>query len=66
MESQPPSPDLMVLAEALRDLRDSLTQVSLALKDHLAEIPSSNRDEITVLVERHLARIKEGRRGSFE
>ena len=66
MEPQPPSPELMVLAEALWGLRDSLMQVSLALKDQLADIPSSNRDEVKVQVERHLARIKKRRRGSFE
>jgi len=66
MEPHPPNPDLMVLAEALRDLRDSMMQISTALKDHLADIPSSTRDEVTMQVERHLARIKEVERGAFE
>jgi hypothetical protein len=64
--SEQPDPQLMILAEVLGNLRDSLALVSLALKDHVADFPSPARDEVMMQVERHLARIREGQRGTFE
>jgi hypothetical protein len=55
-----PNPELMVLAAALSDLRDSWMHVSMALKDHLSDAPSAERDEVLMQVERDLVRIKEG------
>jgi hypothetical protein len=60
------NPELTVLLQALGDLRDSWMYVSMALKDQLTESPSALRDEVMVEVERHLARIREGERGSSE
>jgi hypothetical protein len=50
----------MVLSEALGDLRDSLTEFALLLKDRVADTPSLKRDEMMVQAERHLTRIKGG------
>jgi hypothetical protein len=60
MKQQNPNPDLMVLVQALNDLRDYWLQVSMVLKDHVADTPSPARDEVTMQVERYLARIKDG------
>jgi hypothetical protein len=40
--------------------------ISMVLKDHVAEAPSPLRDEVEMLVERQLARLREGGRGNFE
>jgi hypothetical protein len=40
--------------------------LSATLKDHFAETPSPLRDEVAILVERQLARLREGQRGNFE
>ena len=66
MEPHDSKTEMLVLAEALNALRDSWVLISMALKDHLAEAPSSVRDEVMVQVERHLARFKEGNHGSFK
>jgi hypothetical protein len=66
MESKNPNNDLNVTADALCDIRDSWVQISMALKDHVADTPSSLRDEVAILVERQLARLREGERGNFE
>jgi hypothetical protein len=58
--------NLQMLAVALSDLRDTWVLMSIALKDDFADIPSPERDEMMVQVERQLARIREGKRGSFE
>lgn len=63
MEPQNQSNELNNLAEALSDLRDSWVRISMVLKDHLAETPSPERDEIVIQVERQLVRIREGERG---
>jgi hypothetical protein len=57
MEPRNSKPDLMVLAKALGDLRDSWLQVSMAMKDHVADTPSPARDAVTAQVERQLAHI---------
>jgi hypothetical protein len=66
MDAEWTESNLQVLAVALSDLRDSWVLVSMALKDHIADTPSPERDELMVQVERHLARIREGERGSLE
>ncbi len=66
MASQQPDPKIAALADALGELRDSWVNMSIVLKDHFAEIPSPERDQIKVQIERHIARIKEGQRGPFE
>jgi hypothetical protein len=59
MEPHPTSTQLIALAEVLSDLRDSLMLVSTTLKDHFANIPSPERDEVMTQVQRQLARISE-------
>jgi len=66
MEPQSSKSDFDVLADALCDIRDSWVQISMVLKDHVADAPSPLRDEVAMLVERQLARIREGERGAFE
>jgi hypothetical protein len=66
MAPESPKNELNVIADALSDVRDSWVLISMALKDHVAEIPSPLRDEVAVLVERQLARIREGERGTFD
>jgi hypothetical protein len=66
METERSESNLQVLAVALSDLRDTWVLMSIALKDRFADIPSPERDELMVQVERQLARIREGDRGSFE
>lgn len=62
MEHQYTKPEFLVLAESLSDLRDSLVKLSIVLKDHLADTPSPERDEVVMQVELYLARIREGTR----
>lgn len=62
MEPRNESDDLLRLAIALADMRDSLVNLSLALQDLDENTPSTQRDELMLQVERHLARIKEGER----
>jgi hypothetical protein len=57
MPTSSPKAELMVLAEALGDLRDSWVLISLVLKDQITETPSLALDEAMLLVEKHLARI---------
>ena len=66
MDGERTKSNLQVLAVALSDLRDTWVLMSMALKEHFADLPSPERDEIMVEVERKLARIREGERGSFE
>ena len=66
MEATPPNSDLKVLSIALSDLRDSWVLMSIALKDHFADTPSVERDELMVQLELKLARILEGERGEFK
>ncbi len=63
---QPPDPHLMVLSQALCDIRDYWVLVSMVLKDQMADVPSPARDEVILQAERHLARLREGARQSFE
>jgi uncharacterized protein (DUF2267 family) len=63
MKQQNPNPDLMLIAQALSDLRDFWMQVSMVLKDYVADTPSPASDEVKRQVERHIARIKDGARG---
>jgi hypothetical protein len=66
VEIPTPKSDLYVIADALCDIRDSMVLLSATLKDHFAETPSPLRDEVAILVERQLARLREGQRGNFE
>jgi hypothetical protein len=66
MEPQSSKSDLDVLADALCDIRDSWMQISMVLKDHVADSPPPLRDEVAMLVERQSARLREGARGNFE
>jgi hypothetical protein len=66
MEPEPKKSDMQLLSVALGDIRDSWVLMSMALKDHLADAPSPDRDEVMVLVERQLARIGEGKRSIYE
>jgi len=56
-KSPDPDQDLQVLAEALAELRDALTQVGLALRDHLTETDSPERVAALAQVQQQLARI---------
>ncbi len=53
-ESASTPAELMVLAEALGELRDVLLLVSLALKDYAAEAPSPAREAVLSEVELYL------------
>jgi hypothetical protein len=66
MDAERTQSNLQELSVALCDLRDSLVLMSMALKDHFADIPSPARDEVMMQVERQIARIREGGRASFE
>ncbi len=50
---------LILLADALGDIRDSLVTISLALTDLVTEMPSPARDAVLIEVERYLSRIRE-------
>ena len=62
MDPQQSNARLLEISEALRAMRDSWVQLSMVLKDYVADEPSPQRDEVQVQVERHLARIREGNR----
>jgi hypothetical protein len=64
--AEPEKSNLQVLSVALSDIRDSWVIMSMALKDHFADAPSPERDEVMMLVERQLARLREGKRRSTE
>ena len=66
MEPQPAKSELHEIADTLCDIRDSWVLLSTALKDHIADTLSPLRDEVAMLVERQLARLRQGERGSFE
>jgi hypothetical protein len=72
MERDPsvPLPDEQLtqfqLANALGDIRDSWVMISSALKDVMTDMPSAGRDEVLTEVERHLCRIRESGRRSFD
>lgn len=57
---------LMLVAQNLGDLRDSLMHVSMALKDYMADTPSSARDEAMAQMAQTLARIQQRTRGGLE
>jgi len=38
----------------------------MALKDYVADTPSPMLDEVAILVDRQLARLREGERGNFD
>jgi hypothetical protein len=61
-----PNEQLIKLASALGDIRDSLMTVSLALTDLVAEMPSDARDEVVTEVERYLCRMRESNRRDFD
>ncbi len=70
MEREPslPSPDeqLVQLASALGEIRDSWVMISLALKDVFTETLSAERDEVLTEVNRYLCRLREVNRRSFD
>jgi hypothetical protein len=67
MPDQPlPNAHLIQLVRTLGEIRDSWVTISLALTDLVTETPSIARDEVLIEVERHLSRIREGNRGSFD
>jgi hypothetical protein len=66
MEPQTPQSEPDVIAKAQCDIRDSWVLISIALKGHVADTPSPLRDEVGMLVERQLARLREGERGNFK
>lgn len=57
-----PSNQMQNLVEALNQLRDSWVNLSLALRDHLTEQASPQRDEVSTEVERYLCRLRESER----
>ena len=59
-----PNEELLLLADALGDLRDSLVSVSMALTDYVTETPSPARDEVLTEVERYLCRLREANKGN--
>ena len=61
-----PNEQLIKLAGALGDIRDSLTTVLLALTDLVAEMPSAARDEVVTEVERYLSRMREANKRDFD
>jgi hypothetical protein len=70
MEREPslPSPDeqLIQLANALGEIRDSWVMISLALKDVFTETLSAERDEVLTDVNRYLCRLREVNRRSSD
>lgn len=61
-----PNQQLILLADALVELRDSWVTISLALTDFITETPSIQRDEVLTEVERYLCRLREADRRNFE
>ena len=61
-----PNEQLLKLADALGDLRDSLVTASMALTDLVTEMPSPARDEVVMEVERYLFRMREANRRDFD
>jgi hypothetical protein len=63
-----PSPDqqLIRLAGALGEIRDSWAMISSALKDVMTDIPSAARDEVLTEVDRYFCRLCEANRRSFD
>jgi hypothetical protein len=66
MESSFPDRRLDAIATTLSEIRDCWMQISMLLKDHVADTPSLERDEVLVQVERYLARLKEVERRGLE
>jgi hypothetical protein len=63
--SMPASNDqFILLANALGEIRDSWVLISLALRDVMTEMPSADRDEILMEVDRYLCRLFEDNRKS--
>jgi Fic family protein len=58
MELQNAKTNWLAIAGSLGEIRDSLTTLSLVLNDHIADIPSSKRDEVMAQVECLLARAR--------
>ena len=46
MGPHPSYSEMIIIAEALRALRDSWVNLSLILKDQIADVPSPERDEV--------------------
>jgi hypothetical protein len=49
---------LVALAKELSELRDTWMRISMIFKDHIADTPSLERDEVLAQVESQLARIR--------
>ena len=54
-----PNEQLILLAGALGDIRDSWATISLVLTDFVTEMPSPARDAVLIQVERYLCRIRD-------
>ncbi len=64
MNDQLPNHSSIVLAQALSEIRDAWVSISLVLKDHVADFPSSERDELMIHISLQLERIREAVRDS--
>ena len=54
-----PDSKMLQMASALASLRDSWVNMSLILKDHVAELQTQHRDEVQTELERYLSRLRE-------
>ncbi len=66
LNSSKSSRQLLRLADALGEMRDSWVAISLALTDLVTEMPSAERDEVRTAVERYLSLLQEGGRKTFD
>lgn len=57
---------LLELKQTLDELRDSWMYISMALKDHMSETPSQERDEAMLHTQMLLAWFKKNDRGALE
>ncbi len=57
-----PDSKMLKMASALASLRDSWVNMSLILKDHVAELQTQHRDEVQTELERYLSRLRESER----
>ena len=57
-QTQEPNPELMIISQALCDIRDFWVEIRLTLRDLFTELDSEKRDEVLTEVERYLASLK--------
>lgn len=60
------SVQLMRLADALGEMRDSFVAISLALTDLMTETPSAHQDEVRAMVECYLNQLQDGVKKSLD